>query len=217
MELQRVGHNWATEQQKFLIYIGGITYVIPTGLFSFQYHLYLFSWSNCGTCGILVPQRMNPHPLQWKHGVLTTGPPGKSLSTIFKMPPYCTGTSKIHPIHWIRFHGQPRHPLSDLHLSCLWFPTITNNATIITGRELPGASWVAQCWKNPPANVGGGRDTGYSIGLRRSPGEGNGNPLQYFLPGKFHEQRNLAGYSPWGRKEPDVTKRSTEAAADTSI
>ena len=26
-----------------------------------------------------------------------------------------------------------------------------------------------------------------------------------FLPGKFHGQRNLAGYSPWGRKESDVT------------
>ena len=22
-----------------------------------------------------------------------------------------------------------------------------------------------------------------------------------FLPGEFHEQRSLAGYSPWGRKE----------------
>ena len=32
----------------------------------------------------------------------------------------------------------------------------------------------------------------------RPPGEGNGNPLQYSLPRKFHGQRNLAGYSPWG-------------------
>ena len=34
-------------------------------------------------------------------------------------------------------------------------------------------------------------------GLRRSPGEGNGNhPV--FLPGEFHGQRSLVGYSPWG-------------------
>ena len=26
-------------------------------------------------------------------------------------------------------------------------------------------------------------------------------PTPVFLPGKFHRQRNLAGYSPWGRKE----------------
>ena len=26
-----------------------------------------------------------------------------------------------------------------------------------------------------------------------------------FLPGKSHEQRSLAGYSPWGHKESDTT------------
>ena len=30
------------------------------------------------------------------------------------------------------------------------------------------------------------------------------NPL--FLPGEFHEQRSLAGYSPWGRKDLDLTE-----------
>ena len=30
-----------------------------------------------------------------------------------------------------------------------------------------------------------------------------------FLPGEFHGQRNLAGYSPWGRKESDTTERLT--------
>ena len=33
--------------------------------------------------------------------------------------------------------------------------------------------------KNPPANAGDIRDTGSVPGLRRSPGEGHGNPLQY--------------------------------------
>ena len=28
-----------------------------------------------------------------------------------------------------------------------------------------------------------------------------------FLPGEFHVQRSLAGYSPWGRKESDMTER----------
>ena len=27
-----------------------------------------------------------------------------------------------------------------------------------------------------------------------------------FLPGKFHGQGSLAGYSPWGCKESDMTK-----------
>ena len=34
----------------------------------------------------------------------------------------------------------------------------------------------------------------------RSPGEGNGNPLQYSWLENPHGQRGLAGYSPWGRK-----------------
>ena len=29
------------------------------------------------------------------------------------------------------------------------------------------------------------------------------------LPGKFHGQRRLMGYSPWGRKESDTTERLT--------
>ena len=33
--------------------------------------------------------------------------------------------------------------------------------------------------KNPPANVGDARDVGSIPGLGRSPGGGNGNPLQY--------------------------------------
>ena len=30
---------------------------------------------------------------------------------------------------------------------------------------------------------------------------------QVFLPGKFHGWRSLLGYSPWGRKESDMTER----------
>ena len=35
--------------------------------------------------------------------------------------------------------------------------------------------------KKPPANAGDIRDAGSIPGLGRSPGEGNGNPLQYCL------------------------------------
>ena len=31
-------------------------------------------------------------------------------------------------------------------------------------------------------------------------------PTPVFLPGEFHGQRRLAGYSPWGRKESDTTE-----------
>ena len=38
---------------------------------------------------------------------------------------------------------------------------------------------VALVIKNLPANAGDVRDLGFIPGLGRSPGEGNGNPLQY--------------------------------------
>ena len=41
------------------------------------------------------------------------------------------------------------------------------------------ASQVALVVKNPPASAGDVRDMGSIPGLERSPGEGNGNPLQY--------------------------------------
>ena len=34
-------------------------------------------------------------------------------------------------------------------------------------------------------------------------------PTPIFLPGKSHEQRDLVGYSPWGRKESDMTNTFT--------
>ena len=52
------------------------------------------------------------------------------------------------------------------------------------------------------------RDTGSIPGSGVSRGERNGNPLQYFLPGKFHGQRSLAGYSPWSHKESDTTEHA---------
>ena len=40
-------------------------------------------------------------------------------------------------------------------------------------------------------------------------GGGNRNPLQGSFPGELHGQRSLAGYSPWGHKESDMTERLT--------
>ena len=61
--------------------------------------------------------------------------------------------------------------------------------------------------KNPPANAGDVRDTGSILGSGRPPGVGNDNPLQYSYLENPHGQRSLAGYSPWGRKDLDMTER----------
>ena len=46
------------------------------------------------------------------------------------------------------------------------------------------AMLVALAVKNLPANAGGIRDLDLTPGPGRSPGEGNGNPLQYSCLGK---------------------------------
>ena len=49
-------------------------------------------------------------------------------------------------------------------------------------------------------------DPGLIPGLGRSPGEGNGNPLQYACLKKSYGRRSLVGYSPWGCKRSDTTE-----------
>jgi len=64
--------------------------------------------------------------------------------------------------------------------------------------------------KNPPANAG---DTSSIPGLGRSPGEGNGNPLQYSCLDNPHGQRSLVSYIVYGMaKELDkATKQQQQS------
>ena len=74
--------------------------------------------------------------------------------------------------------------------------------------QVSWASLVVQTVKNLPAM----QETWVSIpGSGSSPGEGHGSPLQCSCLENPHGQRSLAGYSPWGHTESDVTERlSTE-------
>ena len=47
-------------------------------------------------------------------------------------------------------------------------------------------------------SAGNAGDPGSIPGSGRSPGEENGNPLQYSCLENPHGQRGLVGYSPWG-------------------
>ena len=78
----------------------------------------------------------------------------------------------------------------------------------------PGDSVV----KNPPADAGDPGDADLTPGSGRSPGGGNGNPpTTVFLPGKFHGQKRLAGYSPWGYTELDTSEQlSTHSSAENT-
>ena len=65
------------------------------------------------------------------------------------------------------------------------------------------ASHVAPVATNPPANAGDVGDMGSIPGSGRSPGEGNGNPLQYSCQG------NPMDRGAWWTTVPGVAKSRT--------
>ena len=77
------------------------------------------------------------------------------------------------------------------------FAMLTVNALAGTNHLLAGASQVAQLVKNLPANAEDTRDVGSIPGSGRSPGVGNGDPLQYSC---LNDPTDRKAYSPWGHK-----------------
>ena len=53
--------------------------------------------------------------------------------------------------------------------------------------------------------------------VRKIPWNRKWHPTQVVLPGKFHGQRNLVGYSPWGRRESDTTERQSTHTSKTLV
>ena len=60
--------------------------------------------------------------------------------------------------------------------------------------------------KNLPANAEDARDAGLIPELGRSPWSRNWQPTPVIVPEKFHGQKSLVGYSPWDRKELNMTE-----------
>ena len=88
----------------------------------------------------------------------------------------------------VSFHSNPKE------MKCQRMLKLLHNCTYLTrGSEVKASAY----------NVG---DLGSIPGLTGSPGEGNGNPLQYSCLEKSHGWRSLVGYIPWGPKELDTTE-----------
>ena len=63
---------------------------------------------------------------------------------------------------------------------------------------------VPQMVKNPPATW---ETWVRSLSWKNPLKEGHGNPYEYACLENLHGQRSLEGYSPWGRKELDMTEQ----------
>ena len=68
------------------------------------------------------------------------------------------------------------------------------------------ASLVSQMVKNPPAMQSHKRQRFYPW-IGKIPWRRKRQLIPEILPGKFHGQKSLVAYSPWGRKELDTTER----------
>ena len=66
-------------------------------------------------------------------------------------------------------------------------------------------------WSRMPASAG---DPGSNPGSGRLPWSRKWQPAPGFLSGKSHGQRSLAGYSPWGCKELDMTEQLSTHIVD---
>ena len=90
-----------------------------------------------------------------------------------------------------------------LHASCILFPA-SCKAAVETGRSIPNFPG-GPVMKNSPANTGDARDAGAipggAGGWGKIPLSRKWQSAPEFLPGHFHAQRSLVGYSSWGRKD----------------
>ena len=68
---------------------------------------------------------------------------------------------------------------------------------------------VALVVKNLPAHAGNSRD-GFSRWIAKMLWSKKWHPTLVFLPGEFHGERILAGYSPWGCTKLDTTEHSMQ-------
>ena len=60
--------------------------------------------------------------------------------------------------------------------------------------------------KNPHCQCRRCKRPRFSPWVRKIPWRRAWQPTLVFLPGEFHGWRSLAGYSPWGGKELDITE-----------
>ena len=135
-------------------------------------------------------------------------------------------TRSIKPRSFVLLTGQfwPQVDLkSDQILHYLWdilFPLIEKKILLfyLWGLKTKYLKWdlsywwalnTWQLWLGFPGGSDGEEsacnagDLGLIPLLGRSPGEGNGYPLQYSCH-KSHRQKSLMSYSPWGHKELDI-------------
>ena len=108
-------------------------------------------------------------------------------------------------IPFSRGSSQPRYQTQVSGIAGRFFTVWATSEAFLMGFPCglpPWVSLVAQTVKNLPAM----KRPGLKPWVMKIPWKREWLPTPVFLSGEFHEQRSLAGYSPWGRKELDMTE-----------
>ena len=166
-------------------------------------------------CSHLVPQIKNPPAIQetWVRSVGWEDPLEKGMaihsSILAWRIPWTEELGRLQSMgsQWVRHNWATfifisvdcptqRVRKSNRKIDC--FSVISSICKIqVCLLSLFWASPIAQQVKNPLAVL---ETQAQSLDWR------NPQPAPVFLPEKFHEQRSLVGYSPWGRKELDTAE-----------
>ena len=102
-----------------------------------------------------------------------------------------------------------------------WFVSLTGSLVVpppLVEKTVLSGCWLKASWpyicgshfpggsddKAPAYNAG---DPGFNPWVEKISWRRKWQPTPVFLPGKSHGQRSLLDYSPWGRKELDMTER----------
>ena len=143
-------------------------------------------------------------------GCLSTVPPGKSsgtdssLSIQGKLAPTCSQPVVSHSCPAL---------INQLHLTY----QAGCGMEAILGKEVAGSYCSYTKLQQIPQDFPYGSDSksvclqcgrpGFDSWVRKTPWRRKWQPTPVLLPGDSHGGRSLVGYSPWGRKESDVTEQ----------
>ena len=110
---------------------------------------------------------------------------------------------------WVTLGLSPSSPSRDpwglpvfLHLRCWLY--LQGKYQIL--EALMVAQWLRICLQGRRC-----KRCSFSPWVGKIPWRRKWHPTPVLLPGESHGQRSLAGYSPWGRKELDMTEHEREA------
>ena len=99
-------------------------------------------------------------------------------------------------------------------IGLLWFPWLSTQSITrhfhtmgFVGPPIPGGT----SGKEPACQCRRCKRCSFDPWVGKIPCRRAWQPTPAFLPGKSHGQRSLAGYSPWGRKESNMTERLSTA------